>query len=428
MHINNNSQKNDINNIYKLKQAQLLQTLKQGSIFKGQIVNITNNTVSLKLLNGSSLEAKTLKNIDFKIGSIVDFEVKSNNDSKLIIKPCNMEGTSKSNMILDVLQEANLKMSDENIKLVNMLIKNKMPVDTNSISKFNVDIKGNDGFTVELLDFMLQNNIELEPKIMSHLKGYSQNNIKIASQIESLVNNLVSNRDDKSIQEAIKTIFENEVDVSNEKDNGSKKQKIDELKNKLMDKFTFNVSRDENIKNLSKLYKTIFKDISTLESMISAKDNKGLGEEISNIKDNIDFMQNINDKVCLLQIPLQFSNGLLNGDLYVMDDKDEHNLSTNNKIKTAVLALDLFKLGHFESFLVLDEKILSCNINVESEKIKTLITDNINMLRKGLNNKGIILKNVNIAVNASKFNFIDSKKEDYNNKKEDKRYSFDMRV
>lgn len=427
MHIINDSQKNDINNIYKLDQNKLLQFLKQGSIFKGEVVNITNNTISLKLSNGSCLDAKMIQSIDLKIGSIVDFEVKSNNDSKLIIKPHITETTSKSNMILDALQEAKITMTDENINLVNMLVKNKMPINTNSISKFMIEVNTNDNLSVELLDYMIQNDIKVDTQTVNHLNGYNQNNIKIASQIESLISQLVDNIDTESIQQAMKVILENEFDIS---DIIEKKQSKVDLKSKLISKFSITPSSEDNIKDLSKLYKTILKDVSTLEKMLSAKDNKDIIKEIVNIKDNIDFMQNINEKICLLQIPLQFSKGLVNGSLYVIDDENEStsNGGMKNKMKTAILSLDLFKLGHFESFLLLDNNMLNCNINVESEKIKTLINNNINLLRKGLNSKGIILKDINIAVTESKFDFINLKNIQNNNDYEDKRYSFDMRV
>ena len=425
MHIVNDSHKNDVNNIYKIEQNKLLQVLKQGSIFKGEVVNITNNTISLKLSNGAFLDAKMMQSIDLKIGSIIDFEVKSNSDSKLIIKPHINENTSKSNMILDALQEAKVTMTDENINLVNMLVKNKMPINTNSINKVMIELNTNDNLSVELLDYMFQNDIKLDTKIITHLSGYNQNKIEIASQIDSLINQLVNNIDNKSIQEAIESIFENKFDISDIID---KKQAPVDLKNKLINKFSITPSSEDNIKDLSKLYKTILKDVSTLETMLSAKDNKDIIKEISNIKDNIDFMQTINEKICLLQIPLQFSKGLVTGNLYVIDDENNPNGDMKNKMKTAILSLDLYKLGHFESFLLLDNNMLSCNINVESEKIKTLINNNINLLRKGLNTKGIILKDINITVTSSTFNFINLKNAQNSNDNEDKRYSFDMRV
>lgn len=151
---------------------------------------------------------------------------------------------------------------------------------------------------------------------------------------------------------------------------------------------------------------------------------------LSEVKNNIEFMNNINKFQEFIQIPFKFADTNNQANLYIFNDKKGTKLSKDKA--SVLLALDLSMLGHFEAFIQKDFKNISCQFRTMDKKVQALVQINMPKLQSALKQKGynlshIIYKTIkepfNILKTAEEANFDDEQIQQNN-----KRYSFDMRA
>ena len=131
---------------------------------------------------------------------------------------------------------------------------------------------------------------------------------------------------------------------------------------------------DEQMGKLQELIKTAGKEDSTL------------GREVSNVKNNIQFMNQINELYHYVQLPIKMNDEHANGDLYVYKRK---NAKTGEDGKlTALLHLSMPTLGNMDIFLSLEEGRLSTRFCLEKEEMIDFIEANIDRLNERLIKKG----------------------------------------
>ena len=131
---------------------------------------------------------------------------------------------------------------------------------------------------------------------------------------------------------------------------------------------------DEQMGKLQELIKTAGKEDSTL------------GREVSTVKSNIQFMNQINELYHYVQLPIKMNDEHANGDLYVYKRK---NAKTGEDGKlTALLHLSMPTLGNMDIFLSLEEGRLSTRFCLEKEEMIDFIESNIDRLNERLMKKG----------------------------------------
>lgn len=167
---------------------------------------------------------------------------------------------------------------------------------------------------------------------------------------------------------------------------------------------------------------------------ILSKGNTEMSREatkaLNDIKENIDFMNNINKCQEFIQIPFQIGNTQNQGDLYVFSDKKGKRL--NKDASNVLISLDLKVLGHFEVFINKKYKNICCQFRTTDKKIQALVQVNISKLQMALKQKGYTLSQVMYKTIDEPFNILkDFEEEEFNFedlKQNTKRYSFDMRA
>ena len=109
---------------------------KEGQIFNGKILDITNDKVSIMLDNSKTLYAQMTDAISMNIGDSLTFMVKENNGSNVLIKPYG-DGSQamKDNAIFKILDANSISPTDKNYQIAEGLMKNNMPVDKASMQK-----------------------------------------------------------------------------------------------------------------------------------------------------------------------------------------------------------------------------------------------------------------------------------------------------
>jgi hypothetical protein len=161
------------------------------------------------------------------------------------------------------------------------------------------------------------------------------------------------------------------------------------LKNIIADSFTMEPKDVTKAGELSKLYERVLKQTETLEKLISNFSNKAaetIKNQTSEIKQNINFMNNANEMYNFVQIPLKMYNQNTDSMLYVRQNK-KSSYEEGEEI-TAFLHFDMEYLGPTDVYIRLKESKVGCKWNLADESSLKLIEDNIDILTERLAAKG----------------------------------------
>ena len=142
-----------------------------------------------------------------------------------------------------------------------------------------------------------------------------------------------------------------------------------------------NAVKEQIAKNLIRLEK--------LMDFAKQMNNQGLADNINTAKNNIDFLNNVNQYITMAQIPLKHIGGEGKGELYVYRRKK--NNDTDNSFK-AFLHLDMDNLGPLDIYVTLEGKKVSTNFKVADDGILDFFEKNINVLNEKLQKLGYSTK------------------------------------
>ncbi|MCR5545694.1 MAG: flagellar hook-length control protein FliK, partial [Lachnospiraceae bacterium] len=110
-----------------------LSKLQKGQVFEGTVNSIKGNQVVLGLSSGQNITARLDGSVSLKIGESVFFQVKSNEDNTIQIKPVSI-GSMNNPTLLNALDAAGMAVTEDSINMVNTMMKEQMPIDAKSLS------------------------------------------------------------------------------------------------------------------------------------------------------------------------------------------------------------------------------------------------------------------------------------------------------
>lgn len=410
---------------------QSLAQLEAGDVFKGQILQVNKNEILLRLMNGSQIKAKMNGDIPLNVGQTVDFQVQSNADQKIMIKPM-FQGGTHSPMILEALHAAELPETPENYKLLELLIENQLPIDRENVHETLQFIDPKQQGALDTLLFLLENHFPIDQNTVSQIQGYEQRENHLFSQLQQIVSAVLETGDEKILQqigEALLTEKELEVFRSPEKmrtiltqetsaDWMDKKLKIvldiweqedgknvntlhQRIKNhllerRMMDSF-FLDGKDFQKEKLNDFYQSVYEKIQQLEkAVVGNTAGENTNQMIQHAKQNIEFMEMINQNYVYVQLPLAFSHTFAKGDLYLLKNNQQNQSSSKRKNMSLLLALDTAYLGYLEFFVILSGKQLSVEIRGEQDRIKRIFNEQKNQLEEMLKSKGYTVEYISV--------------------------------
>lgn len=89
----------------------MLQKLRPGDTFQGEIMSVNGQDVQLQLANGMYMAARLEGDVQLALGQLLNFQVQSNQNSKIILKPVYM------NFLQQRVGEAALKTANIAVKI-----------------------------------------------------------------------------------------------------------------------------------------------------------------------------------------------------------------------------------------------------------------------------------------------------------------------
>ncbi|SFU45901.1 flagellar hook-length control protein FliK [Butyrivibrio sp. INlla21] len=158
------------------------------------------------------------------------------------------------------------------------------------------------------------------------------------------------------------------------------------------------VQKKENIDNLYQRLNSQMKGLSDAIVNTVGADSK-LGQAVSNIQNNLDFINQLNQMFQYVQLPLRMAGQDVHGDLFVYRNKHKK-LSEDGSV-SAVLHLDMENLGPVDVYVKMLNTKVTTNFYVADDSVLDLINDNIHILNERLEKRGYSMQ-VNMMLHDEK--------------------------
>lgn len=182
-------------------------------------------------------------------------------------------------------------------------------------------------------------------------------------------------------------------------------------------------------KEIDELYEKIVKQSKSFENLISSNggEAKHFEQSFQNMRQNMQFMEQINQQMIYAQMPLKLNNQNANSELYVYADKRK--LAQKKDGISVMLHLDMDHLGKTDVHVTLTGTNVNARFYLDDQTSVDIVTENINQLAKQLSDRGFSLTNEVIKRQPQEsINKVVDEIIDENAERSIKRYTFDART
>ena len=111
-----------------------LSSLQTGNVFEGTVTDISDGQLLLTLANGEKISARLEGQIQLQLNQAMFFEVKSNTQTQIAIKPY-LNGDSSNPTLLKALMQAGMGVTTDNLEMVRTMMEEQLPIDKNSLNQ-----------------------------------------------------------------------------------------------------------------------------------------------------------------------------------------------------------------------------------------------------------------------------------------------------
>lgn len=171
--------------------AQITQA-KEGQVFNGKILDITNDKVSIMLDNNKTLYAQMTDAVNMNIGDSLTFMIKENTGTNVFIKPYGDEiQNMKDSAIFKILDINSISPTQKNYDIAETLMKNNMPVDKASMQKIMQQAYKYPDASVDTLINLNKLGIPVNQANISQYESYITNNHQLSNDINNLSSSIV---------------------------------------------------------------------------------------------------------------------------------------------------------------------------------------------------------------------------------------------
>lgn len=145
------------------------------------------------------------------------------------------------------------------------------------------------------------------------------------------------------------------------------------------------VSEPEQVESL---YNRIHKQLKSLTQTLedSGQGSTAAYKAVTNINQNLDFMQQINQIYTYVQLPLRLQQGDAHGDLYVYTNKK--NLASNEGKISALLHLDMEHLGAVDVYVSMQNEKVNTKFYLQDDEMLDFLAEHMDILTQRLQKRG----------------------------------------
>lgn len=144
----------------------------------------------------------------------------------------------------------------------------------------------------------------------------------------------------------------------------------------------------ENGKNVTDFYNRINQQVNSVISSMSQSlaESSVLTQSLQQFQENVEFLNNLNQFMPYVQLPLKMNGHSATGDLIVYADKKS--LAAGKDTVSAALHLDMQHLGMVDVFVKMQDKNVTTDFCLENEETLNFIAEHIDMLSERLERRG----------------------------------------
>lgn len=166
--------------------------------------------------------------------------------------------------------------------------------------------------------------------------------------------------------------------------------KVAELPAKLLaDRWSIKPEDVESPERVEELYQKLGKQLKGLSNLLEENGQRGSSayQNVTNLSQNVDFLQQINQTYAYIQLPLHLRQGEhKTGELFVYTNKK--NLARKDGQVSALLHLDMEHLGPLDVYVTLKDTKVSTKFYVQNDAILDYLEANMDVLTERLQKRG----------------------------------------
>ncbi len=166
--------------------------------------------------------------------------------------------------------------------------------------------------------------------------------------------------------------------------------KVAELPAKLLaDRWSITPEDVESPEKVEELYQKLGKQLKGLSNLLEENGQRGSSayQNVTNLSQNVDFLQQINQTYAYIQLPLHLRQGEhKTGELFVYTNKK--NLARKDGQVSALLHLDMEHLGPLDVYVALKDTKVSTKFYVQNDAILDYLEANMDVLTERLQKRG----------------------------------------
>lgn len=166
--------------------------------------------------------------------------------------------------------------------------------------------------------------------------------------------------------------------------------KVAELPAKLLaDRWSIKPEDVESPEKVEELYQKLGKQLKGLSNLLEENGQRGSSayQNVTNLSQNVDFLQQINQTYAYIQLPLHLRQGEhKTGELFVYTNKK--NLARKDGQVSALLHLDMEHLGPLDVYVALKDTKVSTKFYVQNDAILDYLEANMDVLTARLQKRG----------------------------------------
>lgn len=201
----------------KLMKARLLAQLLPDSstIVKGEVLDLRQNQILLKLLSGEEIDARTASPLPLSIGDVADFVVTANDGQVVTLKLANPDvavGEDKKDQLAEsALRSANIQVNDRSLTVVKELLNHSQSISTTNIRKYvSLSARYPEAPIKDLL-LMDLNKIEINKENVRLYSEFNNTAAKILPELNKAVaeiSEMISELSDPQVKEMLSSELE----------------------------------------------------------------------------------------------------------------------------------------------------------------------------------------------------------------------------
>ena len=167
----------------------ILSRLNVGDAIRVQVVEASAETLTLRLPDGSLINASSLLQLNISIGDFLDLSVNHKTDSQIFVEIVKEAGTNsvKSAEIKNMLLALNIPVNDQNMEIAQEMIRNNVALTKENFQWISKLLNQYKQMTPEKALFMVGNEIPVDEKNMMLLDQFVQHKQQIGDQLKTLM-------------------------------------------------------------------------------------------------------------------------------------------------------------------------------------------------------------------------------------------------